>query len=141
MAYASINFYVSSRLQLSQLHLSVPVLLLSPLSSILSSLYNFLTKFLSNLKLIVVLYMWRISSMHWFFSLVFLGRCALVESCLGDMKRGDRIIKVFKTWVYYTIYMYTILYTYIKLFILCNRVLHFAFWSILQLETITINQE
>jgi hypothetical protein len=141
MAYASINFYVSSRLQLSQLHLSVPVLLLSPLSSILSSLYNFLTKFLSNLKLIVVLYMWRISSMYWFFSLFFLGRCALVESCLGDMKRGDSIIKVFKTWVYYTIYMYTILYTYIKLFILCNRVLHFAFWSILQLETITINQE
>ena len=103
---ASINLYVSSQLKLSQLHWSMPVLSLSPLSSTLSSLYNFLTKFLSNVKLIVVLYMWRISSMYWFFSLFFLGRCALVESCLGDMKRGDSIIKVFKTWVYYTIYVY-----------------------------------
>jgi len=53
------QFYVLSQSKLSQLHLSVPVLSLSSLSSTLSSLYNFLTLFLSNLKPTVVLYVWR----------------------------------------------------------------------------------
>ena len=66
MSSASINFYVLSQSKLSQLHLSMPVLSLSSLSSTLSSLYNFLTTFLSNLKPIVVLYVWRTPSTYWY---------------------------------------------------------------------------
>jgi len=60
------QFYVLSQSKLSQLHLSMPVLSLSSLSSTLSSLYNFLTLFLSNLKPIVVLYVWRTPSTYWY---------------------------------------------------------------------------